>query len=91
MKPEATTGLMPAAPAPADLALNAPISGIVDLINYGREREGLIPLWAGEGDLATPGFINQAAAEVSLKGKLSIPGSEGYRNCARPSPTTWAG
>ncbi|WAJ30382.1 pyridoxal phosphate-dependent aminotransferase [Antarcticirhabdus aurantiaca] len=47
-------------------ALDAPESGIVAVINYARGREGLIPLWAGEGDLATPDFISGAAAE-SLK------------------------
>jgi len=36
-------------------------SGIVELFNYGRGREGLIPLWVGEGDLPTPGFIADAA------------------------------
>jgi aspartate/methionine/tyrosine aminotransferase len=41
----------------------APASGIVDVINAGRDRDGLIPLWAGEGDLATPAFIAQAAAQ----------------------------
>ena len=40
----------------------APESGIVALINHGRLREGLIPLWAGEGDLPTPSFISDAAA-----------------------------
>ncbi len=39
----------------------APESGIVAVANYGRGREGLIPLWAGEGDLPTPEFISQAA------------------------------
>ena len=39
----------------------APESGIVAVANYGRGREGLIPLWAGEGDLPTPGFIADAA------------------------------
>src|SRR5215469_9733794 len=29
----------------------APESGIVEVMKYGRGREGLIPLWAGEGDL----------------------------------------
>lgn len=38
-----------------------PESGIVEVVNYGRGREGLIPLWAGEGDLPTPDFISQAA------------------------------
>ena len=32
-------------------ALAAPESGIVEVITYARGREGLIPLWAGEGDL----------------------------------------
>ncbi len=40
----------------------APESGIVAVVNHGRLREGLIPLWAGEGDLPTPAFISGAAA-----------------------------
>src|SRR3954454_16467246 len=43
-------------------ARTAPESGIVEAMNYGREREGMIPLWAGEGDLPTPAFISDAAA-----------------------------
>ena len=39
----------------------APVSGIEAVMNYGRSRPGLIPLWAGEGDLPTPDFINKAA------------------------------
>jgi aspartate/methionine/tyrosine aminotransferase len=42
-------------------AREAPDSGIVEVFNYGRGREGLIPLWAGEGDLPTPDFICEAA------------------------------
>ena len=42
-------------------AENAPTSGIVDVFNYGRTREGLIPLWVGEGDSPTPSFICEAA------------------------------
>ncbi|MFC7397687.1 pyridoxal phosphate-dependent aminotransferase [Chelatococcus sp. GCM10030263] len=42
-------------------ARQAPVSGIVDVFNYGRHREGLIPLWVGEGDLPTPAFIVEAA------------------------------
>ena len=42
-------------------ALAAPESGIVEVLNYARGREGLLPLWVGEGDLSTPDFINQAA------------------------------
>ena len=30
------------------------------MFNYGRGRDGLIPLWAGEGDLPTPQFIADA-------------------------------
>lgn len=35
-------------------------SGIVDVFDYGRNRQGLIPLWVGEGDLPTPAFISDA-------------------------------
>ena len=42
-------------------ARNAPESGIVEVMNHGRLREGLIPLWVGEGDLPTPDFISRAA------------------------------
>ena len=44
-------------------ARNSPVSGIEAVANYGRGREGLIPLWSGEGDLATPAFISDAAAK----------------------------
>jgi aspartate/methionine/tyrosine aminotransferase len=50
-------------------AREAPDSGIVEVFNYGREREGLIPLWAGEGDLPTPGFICDAAARSLAAGE----------------------
>jgi aspartate/methionine/tyrosine aminotransferase len=42
-----------------------PESGIVKVFNYGRTREGLIGLWAGEGDTPTPELI-RAAAKASL-------------------------
>ena len=35
-------------------------SGIVEVFNYGRNRQGLIPLWVGEGDLPTPSFVVEA-------------------------------
>ncbi len=44
-----------------DLARLAPESGIVELVNRGRGRENLLPLWVGEGDLPTPDFISKAA------------------------------
>jgi aspartate/methionine/tyrosine aminotransferase len=36
-------------------------SGIVEVFDYGRDRQGLIPLWVGEGDQPTPAFIVEAA------------------------------
>jgi aspartate/methionine/tyrosine aminotransferase len=42
-------------------ARETPESGIVEVFNYGRNRQGLIPLWVGESDLATPSFISEAA------------------------------
>jgi aspartate/methionine/tyrosine aminotransferase len=47
----------------------APESGIVAVINHGRLREGLIPLWAGEGDLPTPSFISDAAVKGLADGE----------------------
>ena len=43
-----------------DAARAAPESGIVAVANHGRGREGLIPLWVGEGDKPTPDFISNA-------------------------------
>ncbi|MCA1443626.1 pyridoxal phosphate-dependent aminotransferase [Ensifer sp. IC4062] len=50
-------------------SLSAPESGIVEVVNYARGREGVIPLWVGEGDLATPDFISRAAAEALMAGE----------------------
>jgi aspartate/methionine/tyrosine aminotransferase len=50
-------------------ALGAPPSGIVEVMNYGRMREGLIPLWAGEGDLATPEVVRDAAGRSLADGE----------------------
>jgi aspartate/methionine/tyrosine aminotransferase len=47
-------------------ATGAPESGIVEVCNYGRGRQGLIPLWVGEGDLPTPDFV-RAAATTALE------------------------
>jgi aspartate/methionine/tyrosine aminotransferase len=63
-----TTTTLPGASLIAELrpeARNAPESGIVEVVNHGRLKPGLIPLWVGEGDLPTPGFI-VAAANRSL-------------------------
>jgi len=50
-------------------ALDAPESGIVEVMNHGRDREGLIPLWVGEGDLPTPAFIGEAATRSLAAGE----------------------
>jgi aspartate/methionine/tyrosine aminotransferase len=47
----------------------APESGIVEAMNYGRGRDGLTPLWAGEGDLPTPAFICEAATRSLAAGE----------------------
>lgn len=52
-----------------DSAREAPESGIVDIMNYGRRRGGVMPLWAGEGDLPTPAFIVEAAAQALAAGE----------------------
>ncbi|MEZ5844871.1 MAG: pyridoxal phosphate-dependent aminotransferase [Hyphomicrobiaceae bacterium] len=50
-------------------ARRLPESGIVKVFNYGRTREGLVPLWAGEGDMPTPPFIADAAAKALAAGE----------------------
>jgi aspartate/methionine/tyrosine aminotransferase len=50
-------------------ALTAPPSGIVEVFHYGRGRDGIIPLWVGEGDLATPAFIHEAATRSFASGE----------------------
>ena len=56
-------------PALRKQARDVPESGIVEVINYGRERDGMIPLWAGEGDLSTPQFICDAATRSLAAGE----------------------
>lgn len=53
----------------AEAARSAPASGIVEVFNYGRNRPGLLPLWVGEGDRATPGFIQDAAVKSLRDGE----------------------
>lgn len=63
---------VPEAPTPFAIrpeAARAPSSGIVELMNYGRGRPGLIPLWVGEGDLPTPPFICEAATRGLAAGE----------------------
>jgi len=47
----------------------SPVSGIVEVFNYGRTREGLIPLWAGEGDTPTPPEIYDAVTKSLADGE----------------------
>lgn len=50
-------------------ARKAPESGIVEVANYGRSRDNVLPLWVGEGDLPTPDFITRAAMESLQAGE----------------------
>ena len=50
-------------------AAEAPTSGIVQVFTYGRGREGLIPLYVGEGDLPTPAFVIEAAQRSLAAGE----------------------
>lgn len=50
-------------------ARSAPESGIVEVVNHGRLKPGLIPLWVGEGDLPTPEFIVRAANKSLADGE----------------------
>ncbi|KQV32096.1 aspartate aminotransferase [Rhizobium sp. Root1203] len=50
-------------------AVSAPESGIVEVVNYARGREGLLPLWVGEGDLPSPDFVNRAAMDALAAGE----------------------
>jgi len=44
-------------------AATLPQSSIIEAVNYGRTRPGLIPFWVGEGDVPTPPFICDAAIQ----------------------------
>lgn len=50
-------------------AVQAPESGIVAVMNHGRRSGGVLPLWAGEGDLPTPDFIRAAATAAIEAGE----------------------
>ena len=63
-------------------------SGIVEVFNYGRGRQGLIPLWVGEGDLPTPAFICGRRKPHSTAAKRFTPRKPAFRICARRSPLT---
>jgi DNA-binding transcriptional MocR family regulator len=67
--PFRSAGADRSAPAIRPEASGAPTSGIVEVMSYGRGRPGLIPLWAGEGDLPTPDFICAAASRALADGE----------------------
>ncbi len=46
-----------------------PESGISTVVNHSRGKRGLIPLWLGEGDQATPEFIVKAAQDSLAAGE----------------------
>jgi aspartate/methionine/tyrosine aminotransferase len=50
-------------------ARQAPVSGIVEIMKYGRARGGVMGLWAGEGDTPTPSFIVEAANRALAAGE----------------------
>ena len=49
--------------------LSMPVSGIDDIVAYGRDRQGLMPLWVGEGDAPTPAFICEASTRSLAAGE----------------------
>lgn len=69
-----TEGLMSAL-RPTARAL--PESGISKVFNHGRYKQGLIPLWAGEGDLPTPQFICDAATKSMAAGETYYTANRG--------------
>lgn len=69
-EPSLTKSLRPSAVA-------LPESGILKVFNYGRARPGMIPLWAGEGDLPTPQFICEAATKSLLAGETFYTSNRG--------------
>jgi aspartate/methionine/tyrosine aminotransferase len=46
-----------------------PDSPILEIFREGVGRPGLIPLWAGESDVPTPGFICEAASRALAEGR----------------------
>ena len=45
-----------------------PETNIVEVAKYGWGRQGLIPLWFGEGDVPTPSFISDACHDAMIQG-----------------------
>ncbi|GEO38274.1 aspartate/methionine/tyrosine aminotransferase [Skermanella aerolata] len=47
-----------------------PHSLIDEIARYGRGRDGMIPLWFGEGDVPTPDFVMDAANQAMREGHV---------------------
>ena len=63
-----TTPICPPSSIRKEFAALEP-SGLARIFDLGRGVEGLIPLWLGETDLVTPGFIRDAAIKALEDGK----------------------
>lgn len=59
-------------------ATEAPASGIVEVFNYGQGRQGLMPLWVGEGDLPTAQNITQACVASLAAGETFYTAQRGH-------------
>lgn len=59
-------------------AAAAPASGIVEVFNYGQGRQGLMPLWVGEGDLPTAQNIVQACTRSLAAGETFYTAQRGH-------------
>lgn len=55
-------------------------TGIVDVAKHGWGRQGLIPLWFGEGDVPTPKFISDAAHEAMARGETFYTDQNGIKD-----------
>ena len=71
-----------------DAIRDLPASRIAEISALGMGDPAVIPLWYGEGDLPTPGFIGAAATAALEAGIRFIPTRQDCRSCARRSPTT---
>ena len=56
---------------------------ILEIAVYGWGRQGLIPLWFGEGDVPTPAHICEAAAESMRRGETFYTDQNGIEDLRR--------
>jgi len=54
-------------------------TAIVDVAVHGWGKEGLVPLWFGEGDRATPDFIAKSAADALMRGETFYTDQRGIK------------